>query len=80
MLNPLSSMDLFALQTIFIPRINRHIDKMRNVGSLSTLQQFTEEGLLRIRGSESVVAAETFESLSQVRFNLYWFYFNPQGC
>ena len=80
-LNPLSSMDLFALQTIFIPWINRQIDvwsegwnhhKIRNVESLSPLQQFTE-GLLRICGSESVVAADTFESLNQVRFYVYWF-------
>jgi hypothetical protein len=73
-LDPLSNIDLFSLHTIFLPRINRHIDvwsegwnqhRMRTAASLSPLQQFTE-GLLRIRGSDSIIASETFENLNQV--------------
>lgn len=76
-LDPLSTIDLFALHMIFIPRINRHIKvwsegwnhhRMRTAGSLSPLQQFTE-GLLRIRGSESIIASETFENLNEVSFS-----------
>ena len=74
MLDPLSNIDLFALHMVFIPRINRHLavwsegwnhHRMRTAGSLSPLQQFTE-GLLQICGTESIIASETFETLSQV--------------
>ena len=73
-LDPLNSVDIFALHFVFIPRINRHIDiwteawnhhGMRTCGSLSPLQQFTE-GLLSIRGTGTIIASELFESLSQV--------------
>ena len=73
-LDPLNSVDLFAWHFVFIPRINRHIDiwaegwnhhGMRTCGSLSPLQQFTE-GLLSIRGTDTIIASELFESLSQV--------------
>ncbi len=73
-LDPLNTIDLFSLHMIFIPRINRHIEvwsegwnhhRMRTAASLSPLQQFTE-GLLRIRGSESIIASETFKNLNQV--------------
>lgn len=75
-LDPLNNVDLFALHMVFIPRINRHIDiwmegwnhhGMRTSGSLSPLQQFTE-GLLRIRGTNTIIASELFESLTQVSY------------
>ena len=59
---------------VFILRINRHIDTwteglnhhgMRTSGSLSPLQQFTE-GLLSIGGTDTIIASELFESLTQV--------------
>ena len=74
MLDQLSNLDIFGLHMIYIPQINRPLDvwskgwnhhKMRTTGSLSPLQQFTE-GLLRIRGTESSIASETFETLEQV--------------
>ena len=72
MLDPLNNIDLFALHMVFIPRINRHIDiwkegwnHMRTASCLSPLQQFVE-GMLILRGSDSIVAAEMFENLNQV--------------
>ena len=72
-LDPLNELDVLALHTVFLPRINRHIEiwkegwnnhKMRTAGSLSPLQQYVS-GMLGLRSSGLEVAKEMFCNLDK---------------
>ena len=72
-LDPLNEVDLLALHTVFLPRVNRHLDiwkggwnnhSMRTAGSLSPLQQFIS-GMLQLSGSGLEVAKEMFCQLDE---------------
>ncbi|XP_068724965.1 uncharacterized protein [Montipora capricornis] len=77
-LDPLNEVDLLALHTVFLPRINRHLDiwqggwnnhSMRTARSLSPLQQFVS-GMLQLRGSCLEVAREMFCQLDEKSLQL----------
>ena len=73
-LDPANQVHLYGLHYTYVPRINQHLDtwregyirhRTRTAGNRS-LMQFYILGLLRMRGTESVVAREMYESLSDV--------------
>lgn len=75
LLDPSSSLYLFCLHYVFIPRINKRLQAwktawmkhpMRTENNLSPEQLWTA-GLQSIAGSPSHIAHEVFESVSEVR-------------
>ena len=74
MLDPMNDLHLFCLHTVFIPRINCHLESwkqawakhpMRSEHNLSPEQLWTS-GLQRIARSTSHIAREVFEQIGDV--------------
>ena len=73
-LNPDDDIHIFCLHSVFIPRINRHLQcwrnawikhPMRSEHNMSPEQLWTS-GLQRIAGSRNIIAKEVFETLREV--------------
>lgn len=73
-LDPASQLHLFALHFMFMPRLNRHLSlwkegyvrhRIRTAGNRSPMQLYIL-GLLRLRGSDNVVASEMYEPQTEV--------------
>lgn len=73
-LNPDDDIHMFCLHTVFIPRINRHLQcwrkawikhPMRSEHKMS-LEQLWTSGLQKIASSGSPIAKEVFETLREV--------------
>ena len=76
MLDPINELHLFCLHTVYIPRINRHLQSwreawakhpMRSEHNLSPEQLWTS-GLQRIATSNSHIANEVFEAIEEVSY------------
>jgi len=70
-----SELHMFAMHFVFVPRINRHLDmwrsgyihhQIRTAGHRTPMQLYIL-GLLRMRGSQTTVSRELYESRNEVR-------------
>ena len=77
MLDPNNDLHLFCLHTVYIPRINRHLQSwmeawakhpMRSEHNMSP-EQLWISGLQKIAGSGSLISNEVFESIDEVSDN-----------
>lgn len=74
LLDPNDDIHLYCLHTVYIPRINQHLMMWKEAWAKHPLRSehnFTPEqlwtaGLLRIAGSDNLIAREVFETLNDV--------------
>ena len=74
-LDPNNDLHLFCLHTVYIPRINRHLQAWKNAWvkhPIRSEHNFTPEqlwthGLQRIAGSDNNIAKEVFGDIPEVR-------------